>query len=513
MPFDIFISYSHRDNFLAQKEEYGWVDSFHIALRQYLTGKLGRDARIWRDATEMRGNYDLNQALSGNVEKSLIFLPILSPNYLNSKYCLEELNTFCSQADVFQGIETRIFPIVKSPIENPPSEIKGNLRKFAFFNSDDFGKPTIEIDPSFGEKSRNEFNQKIADLAREIAEFIESIEDDTPNQSNITDVKKEPSADSGEKVPIIYLAEPSLDLFDKYLEIKRDLEERKNQGKIKFEFLPRELPQESTQIAERTDEAEDYRQKVRKDIEQSRLTVHLIGKRPNNFPPESRQSYLHLETEAAALRDGQADFNRLVWIPRNLYTEEELEQVDNNRHKEFVKKIRETGVGNDGLMQDSFEDFKERIQDIFKPKETPPPPSPTDKPTIYVLSDQSDLDTVSKLEKKLSDQGCDIFSTRDFWGDPAMNEFHRQYLCNCDAVLIYWHTTHVPWVKIKAQELNKTKGYGRSCNFLGRGVFWEGNFAGRENYTFSADLQMVKGYECLSEFVSKVKSKKEALYQ
>jgi len=239
----------------------------------------------------------------------------------------------------------------------------------------------------------------------------------------------------------------------------------------------------------------------------------LIGRRPNNFPPESRQSYLHLETEVAAERDGQTNFNRLVWIPRNLYSEEELQRVDKDRHKAFVKKIREMGVGSDGLMQDSFEDFKERIQDIFKPKVLPPPPPPTDKPTIYVLSDQSDLDTVSKLERELSGEGCDIFSTRDLWGDPAMKEYHLQFLCNCDAVLIYWHTTRVPWVKIKAQELNKIKGYGRSENFLARGVFWEGDVVGRENYTFSEDLEMIKGYEYLPKFVSKVKSGKEALYQ
>ena len=221
MQYDIFISYSHKDN-IADEGEDGWVDSFHKGLYKYLTGRLGRKAEIWRDKLRMRGNYRLDQALVHNVKNSRIFLPILSPSYINSAYCLEELKIFCEHNNNTHDVETCIFPIVKSEIDKPPTLIEQNLLKFAFFALDAYGEPSQELDPSFGEKSRNEFNQKIADLAREVAEFIEAVEKEeaaakaggegAAAEKKAKAAAAEPPPD--EEIPIIYLAEPSLDLFD-----------------------------------------------------------------------------------------------------------------------------------------------------------------------------------------------------------------------------------------------------------------------------------------------------------
>src|ERR1044072_7566482 len=95
--YDVFISYAHNDN-MAPRGQYGWVDNFHIALYNYLTERLGkgRRAKIWRDRTELQGNSLLDEALANNVNNSLIFIPIISENYLASEYCREELRTFCN---------------------------------------------------------------------------------------------------------------------------------------------------------------------------------------------------------------------------------------------------------------------------------------------------------------------------------------------------------------------------------------------------------------------------------
>lgn len=219
MLYDVFISYSHRDN-IAPEEEYRWVDCFHKALYGYLTGKLNREAKIWRDETNMRGNAELRGEVLNNARNSLIFLPILSPNFLSSQWCVpQELRNFLTTNKNMREINKRIFPVLKTRITTFPPPINQSLIKYAFHVKDNYGNLTKVIDPSLGETVRNEFNQKIIDLAQEIADFIMSFEEPPP-----------PSP----KHPLIYLAEPSPNLFDKYLEIKRDLEARREQGQINF---------------------------------------------------------------------------------------------------------------------------------------------------------------------------------------------------------------------------------------------------------------------------------------
>ena len=46
---DVFISYAHLDDDTHFPETSGWVAQFHAALVQYVTGRLGQQAQIWRD--------------------------------------------------------------------------------------------------------------------------------------------------------------------------------------------------------------------------------------------------------------------------------------------------------------------------------------------------------------------------------------------------------------------------------------------------------------------------------
>jgi hypothetical protein len=389
----------------------------------------------------------LNRALENGVNNSLIFIPILSPNFLASAYCAQELRTFCSQPNVIDDHETRIFPVVKLPIAAPPAPLDASLLKFMFYNEDDYGQPTEELDPSLGDEFRNKFNQKVNDLARELAAFIGR----SANGKKIITVPGNPRPLPG---PKIYLAEPSPDLFDKYLEIKRDLEERRNYGTLNFEFLPRPLPEDPTQITEKPDEAEDYKAIIRNESAESRLTIHLIGKKHNNAPFGSNQSYLELAMEAAAERDGEPNFNRLVWIPKNIFTGEESEEKGSERHKAFVAKIRQTGVSGDGLMQDSFEKFKSRIIEVIENKPKVSLPLPPNESWFYVLCDKSDLKTVRKVEDLLYNNNYAIFSSADYLedalgGESEVNVFesHNEYLTRCNAVLIFWDKARIPWVR------------------------------------------------------------------
>lgn len=527
MEYDVFISYAHLDN-IAPQGQYGWVDNFHIALYQYLSGKLGlgRKAKIWRDRTGLRGNVLLNRALADNVSNSLIFIPILSPNYLASEYCAQELQTFINQNGALENGETHIFPVVKYPIDAPPPSLDESLLKFAFFNNDDFGDMSEELDPSLGGDFRNKFNQKVNDLARELAAFIKEnlpppilspvvMEIPINSRQELTALSAELPIPSQSTIPKIYLAEPSPDLFDKYLEIKRDLEERREHGSLEFEFFPLPL-EDSTQIPEKPDDAEEYKEIVRADTIESRLTIHLIGKNHNKGPFGSPQSYLELAMEAAAERDGEPNFNRLVWIPKNIFTEEEMLERSNGLHKAFVAKVRKTGVGGDGLMQDSFEKFKSRIINVLENKDE----EEVDDETrwIYVLYDKSDLDSARTIENILTPR-YPIFSSRDYL-DPALSgnitkkeviKVHNDYLAKCDAVLIYWHNSPLTWVRQNVWELPKIKSKRKKRTFRAQAVFCDGeDMRAKEAFRSPPppNLMKIEGLSNLSKFLDKLQGAK-----
>ena len=172
---DIYISYAHLDNFQFSPTTPGWVDDFH----KYLEAELNRRSAwgavsIWRD---VRRDEIFIGDLQRAIEKSAIFIPLISNAYLSSRICREELKTFYDAAERTYGVkvgnDSRIFPVElqRGSRDRWPPEI-GNLGVLGYpfyegdLDMDDLGSPA---DP------RNEnFRKKIRELARDILNTLES---------------------------------------------------------------------------------------------------------------------------------------------------------------------------------------------------------------------------------------------------------------------------------------------------------------------------------------------------
>lgn len=438
MPYDVFISYSRKDNVALQNGK-GWVTHFYESLHHYLNAPLNREPSIFFDVAEMRGNDRLTIRIETALEDSRILLPIVSSNFLNSPWCIKELNYFQTHHNLPGDVRSRIFPIIKTPLTpaqqaNLPALLDDNIYG-EFYNYVLAGQKLQVFDPNFGGESQSNFYLRTSDLARQIAEFIGL------NENVRVEPEKEPA--------LIYLAEPSPDLLEQYYEIKRDLEQRKDLKKIEFDFF---IPD-----AKKSTDANLYEQQVREDIERCRLVINLIGKEPNSFPKATTRSHIQIQTETAAEFDGNPGFKRLVWIPRNAAGEDQ-------DHQDFINEIREKGVSGDGLMQDSFEQFKSRIIEILENKPPPPPPPPPpDESWFYIICDKSDLDSVSKLEDLLQELDYPIFSSRDYLKpsienetDKSIIETHNDFLTRCNGVLIFWNKAGLPWVKKNLFDLQRS---------------------------------------------------------
>jgi len=81
MPYDLFISYSRRDN------ESGQVAALASEIMTAFRTFAGREGSVFLDTHEIQGMDDWRQKIQRSLRESHLFLAVLSPSYLASRYC------------------------------------------------------------------------------------------------------------------------------------------------------------------------------------------------------------------------------------------------------------------------------------------------------------------------------------------------------------------------------------------------------------------------------------------
>lgn len=119
---DVFVSYARVDDNPVQGIAVGWVSQLVDTLENILAQEVGRSDKfgIWMDVKE---RVRMTPEILRRVERSAIFLMILSPGFLQSTWCRDELGCFMktlgSRSD--DGL-TRIFIVEKTSrgVRRPP---------------------------------------------------------------------------------------------------------------------------------------------------------------------------------------------------------------------------------------------------------------------------------------------------------------------------------------------------------------------------------------------------------
>jgi len=113
-----FISYSHLDNQPWGPDKECWVETFHRNLKVGIDKKRGRGSdHLWYDH-RLTGNEDLTKGIRSALENSQFLLAIVSPSFLKSDYCPQELVEFlksCDRRSLDDG--GRVFKIVKEEVD------------------------------------------------------------------------------------------------------------------------------------------------------------------------------------------------------------------------------------------------------------------------------------------------------------------------------------------------------------------------------------------------------------
>lgn len=439
---DAFISYAHMDNVELIEGHRGWVSNLHRALELRVGQLLGKQPNIWRDP-KLQGNDFFEETLVERLKRVAALVPVVSPRYVRSEWTRKELKEFWKAADQQGGVrcqeKVRVFKVLKTPVplEQHPPELQP-LLGYEFFKVDPETGRIRELDEIFGPEAQREFWLKLDDLAHDICCLLEMLEK-----------RVRPGTEMLQAPPkTVFLAETTSDLTEQREAIKRDLQQH---GYTVSPAHP--LPSV----------ASDLQAAVRQDLEDSQLSIHLIGKNYSLVPEGATDSLLEIQNQLAIERQAHGDLIRLLWIPQGL-------QVLDERQRKVIERFRTDSHSLNGadLLETFLEDLRTVIHDRLRKIESEPQiPSPVasaaaDLQRIYLIYDKRDAEETAAWADFLFEKGFELVRPV-FEGDEAeIREDHEENLRTCDAALIFYGAGNECWLRRKLRELQKSAGYGRS---------------------------------------------------
>lgn len=447
---DIFVSYAHIDDQALMEGQKGWISSFHRVLEIRLGQLLGRHPRIWRDP-KLQGNDIYGDRLVERLPRVAILASIVSPRYMKSDWCMRELREFWKASATTGGMrignKARIFKIVKTPVplEQQSADFQDVLG-YEFYTVDPDSGRARELSQTGDPESQRLYWAKLDDLAHDMAELLELVEDQGGDA-------EAPSEAPTERVSV-YLAETTYDLREQRDAIRREL-----QGYDALVLPDRPLPLVGPECEE----------VVREQLARCTLSIHLIGRNYGIVPEGETRSTVVVQNDLAIERSGAGGLARLIWLPEGLESEDE-------RQIRFIDTLQTDAriqAGAD-VLQTSLSDFKSAIHRRLRPPEPPKPakeelsaalqPSILDESPlkrIYLIYDQRDGEEPVVVTDYLFDEGFEVIQPV-FEGDEAqVRRDHEESLSVCDAVLVWFGAGSELWLRAKLREVQKSAAFGR----------------------------------------------------
>jgi len=201
---------------------------------------------------------------------------------------------------------------------------------------------------------------------------------------------------------------------------------------------------------------------LRKMLNQSSLSVHLVGRSYGVVPEGTDHSIVELQTELAIEREEQGDFARLVWMQPGIETDDE-------RQRKFIDFLRIDPRAHKGadLLETPLQDLNTQIHRYLESiktggSDTHAPSVSTEVRRVYLVCDPRDSRNVTPVADYLFEQGYEVMLPA-FQGDEAdVRADHEENLRNADGLLIYYGAANELWLRSKLREQRKRAGLGGS---------------------------------------------------
>ena len=449
---DIFISYSRDDDVPPpdRVDRKGFVTFLDESIR-YEFRDLGPDRpSVWRDTKRISLGEQFTPEIEEALRKTTFLVVVLSPNWLASKWCRIELDTFAKLHGP-DGLRERIVLVNKRYVEldqRPPS-LQGQLG-FSFFerNTD-----REDIAGDFDFFDRGEVRDKrYWDQLKALAAHL---------------LKRRPAPPPPPLYPptgrTIYVAKPASDMRAGY---DRIVSELVGKGHTVVPPPSQEIPLNSAVSA--IDEA----------LSGAEISIHLLGEKAGEAP-EDQLPMVKLQLARAAAKissDASARFHRIIWAP-SLWTgpvNGGQAAPETTRHPVEVLSRFDQQLPTDKVEGDALSKFVDYInQHLVAITPARSPDALLDKGgdvRLYLHHCEADSEYALNLAQALQQRQLETLLPAFEGPDSDIKSFNGKQLAECDAVVLCWAKASEVWVRAEASGLRDWHQLGRKQQFFYRAV-------------------------------------------
>jgi len=437
----LFISYAHVDNMTTPDDPRGWVARFHEYLESYLSTNIGATARIWRDE-RLRGDDVFAKEIFKQFPQTAVLVSVISPRYLESKWCLDEVVEFSKVAARTGGLiiddKSRILKVMLKPV--PPERLEAfpsvmrDMIGYEFYHEAE-GRRVLPLDPAFG--SGEAYRRNIYFLAEDIADLVRKLSEqaDTPLATPAPAAK-----------PAVYLAESSYDRAE-------DRERLRGELRAHGYMI---VPDQRMPELER-----EYMAEVTRLLSQCQLSIHMIGSVRGKSPDgPSQKSAIQIQQELAVQQSKERRLERLIWLPADTRSDQPDHQafLDALRGNAEMQRMADLIAGDLEELKSAARAALKRIEDP-KPQTTIAPDS--GPPTVYLICVEDDVEAAVPLMECLGEKGYNV-ELPVFTGDSAsVREANEAVAMACRGALLFFGAGDGAWRKHQLSELTRVQGSRR----------------------------------------------------
>jgi hypothetical protein len=432
----IYLSYAMDDKFAEAKTNLERVDAFKTYFKRLVQRIFGSEIAIFQSGLRENEIHDA-------VNESSIFIILLDSDFQLSKTLENEL-LYIQNRCVDNEQNTLLLKILLSPVPlEEQSPFLLSIPGFDFFEKDEnFESVAFQANEN-KKKITHDKQKKFTDLVYRIEKFYQKAD-----KTNVSENLK----------ATVFLAETTVDQIANREIIKREIEQ------FGFKVLPENsLPED----------ANEFKSAVESDIKKSNLSIHIIGQDYGEIPKGEVHSFVDIQNKIASniFREQinlSARFTRLVWIPPDLKITSDLQSL-------YVKKLKEdfSGLNKAEILQIPLEAFKTFVINKLKSigfTEIGDNQQEDKKAKVYLIYEKNDYEGVQVIVKWLQQNNYETLTSSFFENDKNALNKHRQYLVECDSVLIYKSGYNHSWLNSKLSDLLKAPGYGRKKPFAVKAI-------------------------------------------
>lgn len=384
----VFVSHASLDDDLpsdarARKHAKGFV-SYLVEELRWMLGQRGLGRDIWLDTDNLRAGNNWKATILEELRERDILLAIVSPNFIDSDYCKEEVSIFWDRLRKTDGGRPSIFRIDKYPLPANDSlpECLRDAHAIPFYDQD----PQTGHVEEYYWRGKTRFPRLYEKTIRKLAEDIRACV-----SGGAPPPPPPPPPPPGLTV---YLAKPGVDLTDAYQSLVRELQGRGHTV----------VPDPASEIPDDGDVAAEF---VRSAMARANLSVHLVGEREGKQPDGLTQRIvpwqLALARETAAHKAG---FHRLIWAPKILPG-----RSDAVAERDAVRVLAnlDRSAESDELVDDTAARFKDvLLQRLSQPSGQTAPLTAKALTHIYLLFEKGDRPYAMRTTADLKALGARI---------------------------------------------------------------------------------------------------------